>query len=111
VLLHVRPARLAESPEATLFIRGSGSFVTSATAPIAPGGANQFPGGNFTRNGPAPYTAHQQALTRFAKGVPVREAETLPPPLGGLAAGEIQFPAPGDERAGWQRTSEKSAFP
>src|SRR6266481_4725697 len=47
VLLHVRPARLAESPEATLFIRGSGSFVTSATAPIATGWSEPVPGREF----------------------------------------------------------------
>jgi len=40
--LHVSPSRLT-----TLYIRGSGSFVASAAAPIATGGANQFPGGTF----------------------------------------------------------------
>ena len=38
---------LAESPRATLYTRGFSSFVTSTAAPIATGGADQFPGGTF----------------------------------------------------------------
>src|SRR5438093_8836859 len=37
---HVTVCLLAESPEATLSIEGFGSFVTSATAPIATGWSN-----------------------------------------------------------------------
>src|SRR6266481_3662094 len=44
--------------------RPSSSEAPAASSPppplrLLPGGANQFPGGNFTRSGPAPYTAHQ----------------------------------------------------
>src|ERR1700685_1918095 len=57
VLLHVRPARLAESPPAA----------SSPPPPLRllPGGANQFPGGNFTRSGPTPYTSHHPLPANF----------------------------------------------
>ena len=55
--LHVSPSRL----KATLYIRGSGSFVTSAAAPIATGWSEPVPGRDFQ---PAVrhllYTAHRQ---------------------------------------------------
>src|SRR6266436_6299951 len=49
--------------------RPSSSEAPAASSPppplrLLPGGANQFPGGNFTRSGPAPYTAHQLHLAR-----------------------------------------------
>src|SRR6266436_8139979 len=50
--------------------RPSSSEAPAASSPppplrLLPGGANEFPGGNFTRSGPAPYTAHQQPLARY----------------------------------------------
>jgi len=57
--LHDSPSRL----KATLYIRGSGSFVASAAAPIATGWSESVPGRDFQ---PAVdhllYTAHQQPL-------------------------------------------------
>ena len=57
--LHDLPSRL----KATLYIRGSGSFVASAAAPIATGWSESVPGRDFQ---PAVdqrlYTAHQHAL-------------------------------------------------
>src|SRR6266481_1035627 len=69
-----RPARcyctfgLQDSP--SRLKRPSSSEAPAASSPppplrLLPGGANQFPGGNFTRSGPAPYTAHQQPLARL----------------------------------------------
>src|SRR6266404_4969522 len=54
--------------------RPSSSEAPAASSPppplrLLPGGANQFPGGNFTRSGPAPYTAHQHALANCSKRV------------------------------------------
>src|SRR6266478_2397507 len=51
--------------------RPSSSEAPAASSPppplrLLPGGANQFPGGNFTRSGPAPYTAHQHKQARHA---------------------------------------------
>src|SRR6266480_1507584 len=46
-LLHITACRLAESPKATLYIRGSGNFVTSGTAPIASGWSESVPGRDF----------------------------------------------------------------
>jgi hypothetical protein len=55
VYITLRPARLAESPLATLYIRGSGTFVTPSTAPIASGWSEPVPGRDFsTRGRPAP---------------------------------------------------------
>jgi len=45
---HVTACMLAGSPEATLYIRGFSSFVTSTTAPIATGWSDQLPGGDCT---------------------------------------------------------------
>ena len=60
--LHDSPSRL----KATLYIRGSGSFVASAAAPIATGWSESVPGRDFQ---PAVdhllYTAHQQALAKL----------------------------------------------
>ena len=42
------PAR-SPSRQATLYTESSDSFVASAAASIATGGANQFPGGSCTR--------------------------------------------------------------
>src|SRR6266566_8623278 len=60
--LHVSPSRLR-----TLYIRGSGSFVASAAAPIATGWSEPVPGRDFQ---PAVdhllYTAHQQPLASLA---------------------------------------------
>jgi hypothetical protein len=62
-LRHITACRLAKSPKATLYIRGSGSFVASATAPIASGWSEPAPGRDFQ---PAVdqrlFTAHPQAL-------------------------------------------------
>jgi hypothetical protein len=59
--LHDSPSRL----KATLYIRGSGSFVASAAAPIATGWSEPVPGRDFQ---PAVdhllYTAHHQPLAR-----------------------------------------------
>ena len=59
--LHDSPSRLT-----TLYIRGSGSFVASAAAPIATGWSEPVPGRDFQ---PAVdhllYTAHQQALAKL----------------------------------------------
>ena len=52
---HVTTCRLAKSPYATLYTGGSGGFVASTAAPIATGGAIQFPGGFIFRCGPAPF--------------------------------------------------------
>ena len=40
---------------ATLYTRGLGGFVTSTAAPVATGGAIQFPGGSSSRCGPTPF--------------------------------------------------------
>ncbi len=48
--LHARRVAIA-----TLYIEGSGGFVTSAAASIATGWSEQFPGGTCTRCGPAPF--------------------------------------------------------
>src|SRR5207253_6924059 len=59
--LHDSPSRL----KATLYFRGSGSFVASAAAPIATGWSESVPGRDFQ---PAVdhllYTAHQHPLAR-----------------------------------------------
>ena len=54
----VTACTLAESP-----LRPSTSEASAASLPppllrLLPGGTNQFPGGTFTRCGPAPFTAH-----------------------------------------------------
>jgi len=38
----------AKSPEATRYIEGFDSFVTSTAAPIATGWSDQLPGGTYT---------------------------------------------------------------
>ena len=43
-LLRITACRLAKSPKATLYIRGSGNFVTSVAAPIASGWSEPVPG-------------------------------------------------------------------
>ena len=55
---HVTACMLAESPK-----RPSTPEAPTASSPppplrLLPGGANQFPGGTFTRSEPAPFTAH-----------------------------------------------------
>src|SRR5438067_658778 len=79
--LHVSPSRLR-----TLYIRGSGSFVASAAAPIATGWSEPVPGRDFQ---PAVdqrlYTAHQQPLASLGCMVAMRLArlnslETGPAP-------------------------------
>jgi len=61
--LHDLPSRL----KATLYIRGSGSFVASATAPIATGWSEPVPGRDFQ---PAVdhllYTAHRRKVASAA---------------------------------------------
>jgi hypothetical protein len=57
---HVTACMLAESP-----MRPSAPEAPTASFPspplrLLPGGANQFPGGTFTRSEPAPFTAHAQ---------------------------------------------------
>src|SRR5215472_11556924 len=46
-LLRITACRLAKSPKATLYIRGSGHFVTSVAAPIASGWSEPVPGRDF----------------------------------------------------------------
>jgi hypothetical protein len=46
-LLRITACRLAKSPKATLYIRGSGNFVTSVAAPIASGWSEPVPGRGF----------------------------------------------------------------
>src|SRR5215469_4166818 len=46
-LLRITACRLAESPKATLYIKGSGNFVTSVAAPIASGWSEPVPGRDF----------------------------------------------------------------
>ena len=55
--LPLRPAR-SRGRQAALYTESSDSFVASAAASVATGGANQFPGGSCTRCSPAPFTAH-----------------------------------------------------
>src|SRR5437660_4096765 len=88
----LRPARLAESPKATLYIRGSGSFVTSATAPIATGWSEPVPARDFQ---PAVdqrlYTAHRQLRAR------ARSLTVLPAGLKFIKPGE-RNPAEGKSK-------------
>jgi len=63
VFTYVTACMLAKSPR-----RPSTPEAPTASFPppplrLLPGGANQFPGGTFTRGGLAPFTAH--ALSRF----------------------------------------------
>ena len=46
-LLHITACRLAESPKATLYIRGPSNFVTSGASPIASGWSEPVPGRDF----------------------------------------------------------------
>src|SRR5205807_9352241 len=86
------PPCLAESPKATLYIRGSGSFVTSATAPIATGWSEPVPGRDFQ---PAVdqrlYTAHRQLRAR------ARSLTVLPAGLKFIKPGE-RNPAEGKSK-------------
>src|SRR5437870_9765800 len=85
--LHVSPSRLT-----TLYIRGSGSFVASAAAPIATGWSEPVPGRDFQ---PAVdqrlYTAHRQLRAR------ARSLTVLPAGLKFIKPGE-RNPAEGKSK-------------
>jgi hypothetical protein len=51
---HVTACPFAKSPKATLYTRGSGSFVTSAAAPIATGRSDPVAGRDSHPQTPAP---------------------------------------------------------
>ncbi len=55
---HVTACTLAESPCDPLTPKAPAASLPPPLPRLLPGGANQFPGGTFTRCGPAPFTAH-----------------------------------------------------
>ena len=61
--------------KATLYTRGFSSFVASTTAPIATGWSEQFPGGTFTRCGPAPFHGAREG---WVNAIPRAEQQALP---------------------------------
>jgi hypothetical protein len=74
---HVPACRLAESPNATLFIEGFGGFVTSSTAPIATGWSDPCQAGLAPAENQTPFTAH--AKKRFVgAGKSIRNVYTCP---------------------------------
>src|SRR5579864_1495590 len=57
---HVTACMLAESPMRPSTPEAPTASFPSPPLRLLPGGANQFPGGTFTRSEPAPFTAHAQ---------------------------------------------------
>jgi hypothetical protein len=79
---HVPACRLAESPNATLFIEGFGGFVTSSTAPIATGWSDPCQAGLAPAENQTPFTAH--AKERFVvAGKSIRYVYKCPQPIFG----------------------------
>src|SRR5438034_8453998 len=56
--LHVTACMLAKSPTRPSTPEAPTASLPSPPLRLLPGGANQFPGGSFTRSEPAPFTAH-----------------------------------------------------
>src|SRR5439155_25429272 len=55
---HVTACMLAKSPTRPSTPEAPTASLPSPPLRLLPGGANQFPGGTFTRSEPAPFTAH-----------------------------------------------------